>query len=362
MFYHFLYPLKSYSIVFNIFRYITFRAIAASVTAFLICLILGPVLIRYLKKLSITNEIKRPHADSIHQFYAHKGDVPTMGGVLIVVSVLLSSFLWGNFNNSFFILCVVSLIGYCIVGFMDDWMKLKAQNSNGLGARVKLSSQVLIGLVLAFYLFLDPTFDKSISVPFLKNTQLLLGWVFLPFTVLVLVGTSNAINLTDGLDGLAVGCFVIAAGMFGLMTYVAGRIDYSTYLGITYIEKAGEMSVFCAALVGAGLGFLWFNSFPATIMMGDTGSLSLGGALATVAILAKKEIILLVVGGVFVWEALSVILQVTSFKLFKKRIFRMAPFHHHLQLIGWPESKVTIRLWIIAFILGLIGMSMLKLR
>lgn len=361
MFYYFLYPLKNYSIVFNVFRYITFRAVGASVTAFLICLILGPAVIKFLRKLSVTNETKRAHADKIHQFYAHKEKVPTMGGVLIVASVLFSCALWGNFSNSFFVLALISMVCFCIIGFLDDWMKLKSKSSKGLSARMKLVGQLAISTAVAFYLFWDPDVSKNLYLPFFKNFSWYLGWIFIPFVILVVVGTSNAINITDGLDGLAIGCFIIATAVFALISYIVGRIDYSTYLGIAYIERAGELSVFCAALVGAGTGFLWYNSHPASIMMGDAGSLSLGGALGTVAILIKRELILFVVGGVFVWEAISVMLQVFSFKCFGKRIFLMSPFHHHLQLRGWPESKVTIRLWIIAFIFALIGIGLLKL-
>lgn len=362
MFYHFLYPLKSYWIVFNVFKYITFRAIGASVTAFFICMILGPVVIRLLKQMSVMNETKRSHAEQIHRFYAEKQKVPTMGGVLIVASVVIAALLWGNFSNSFFILALVSLICYCGVGFADDFIKLRFRNSKGLSARTKLVGQLVIGAAIGLFLYCDPSFDKALYVPFFKNVALATGVFFIPILVLVLVGTSNAINLTDGLDGLAIGCFTIAMGVFALISYITGRIDHSTYLGIQHIERAGELTVFCAAMVGAATGFLWYNCYPASVMMGDTGSLSLGGALGIVAVLIKKEFVLIVVGGVFVWEALSVIIQVVSFKLKGKRVFLMSPFHHHLQLKGWAESKVTIRLWIVAFICALIGMSLLKLR
>lgn len=362
MFYHFLYPLRDHSIVFNVFKYITFRSLGASVTAFLLCLLLAPAAIRWLKWMSVTNETKRSHAEQIHTFFAHKDKVPTMGGILILASVVIACLLWGNFSNTFFILAILSTVGFGLVGFADDYLKLKSRSSGGLSARVKLSGQLLIAISLAVFLYMDPSFDKGIYVPFYKNVRFGLGLGLIPFIALVLVGSSNAINLTDGLDGLAIGCFVIAAGIFALIAYVTGRFDHAAYLGIAYIEQAGELTVFCAALVGAGIGFLWYNSYPASIMMGDSGSLSLGGALGTVAVLIKKEFILLFIGGVFVWEALSVMLQVFFFKSTGKRIFLMSPFHHHLQLKGWPESKVTIRLWIIAFICALIGLSMLKLR
>ncbi len=362
MFYHFLYPLSTHTIVFNVFKYITFRAVGASITAFLICILMGPSVIRRLKQLSVMNETKREHAKSIHKFFEGKEKVPTMGGVLIVLAVVISCLLWGNFTNHFFNLSLLVLVGFCIIGFLDDLIKLKSKSSKGLSARMKLAGQLVLGLLTATYLVFHPSFDKNLYVPFFKHVSLLLGVGYIPLIVLVLVGTSNALNITDGLDGLAIGCFVIAAGVFSLITYIVGRIDYANYLQIPYIPDAGEVTVFCAALVGAGVGFLWYNSFPATIMMGDTGSLALGGSLGMVAILIKKEIILFVVGGVFVWEALSVMLQIFSFQCFGKRIFKMSPFHHHLQLIGWPESKVTIRLWIVAFVLALVGIGLLKLQ
>lgn len=362
MFYHFLYPLRDLHPVFNIFRYITFRSAGASVTAFLLCLILGPPLIRFLKGMQALAHTKREHAQSIHAFYEHKKEVPTMGGVLIVASLVVSMLLWGNGSVPYVWICMIVLVTFGAVGFLDDWLKLRSKSSRGLSSLTKLGGQLTVGIGLGLYLYLDPTFDKMLYFPFLKNAALYLGALFIPFVVLVLVGTSNSLNLTDGLDGLAIGCLLFVVGAFAVFAYVVGRVDYSTYLAMAFVPGAGELTVFCAALVGASAGFLWYNSYPAEVMMGDTGSLSLGGALGAVAILTKKELVLLVVGGVFVWEALSVILQVASFRLRRKRIFLMSPFHHHLQLKGWPESKVTIRLWIISFILALIGLSTLKLR
>jgi len=362
VFYHLLYPLSDLSIIFNVFKYITFRAVGASVTAFLFCIFMAPATIHWLSRLCVTNDTKREHAQSIHKFYEHKGKVPTMGGILIVAGIVVACLLWGNFGNAFFNLSLIILILFAVIGFLDDYIKLRSKSSRGLSARVKMAGQLGVSALLAIYLYWDPAVDTTLLLPFFKTISISLGWAYVPFIILVLVGTSNAINLTDGLDGLAIGCFTIAAGVFGLICYIVGRIDYSFYLGIPYIAQAGELSVFCAALVGAGLGFLWYNSYPATIMMGDTGSIALGGALGAIAILIKKEAILIVVGGVFVWEALSVILQVFSYRNFRKRIFLMSPFHHHLQLKGWPESKVTIRLWIVAFVLALLGISMLKLQ
>ncbi len=359
---YFLHPLKDISILFNLFRYITFRSAGAAITAFILCLWLGPPMIAWLKKMKATANQKREHAAAIHGFFAHKGSVPSMGGLLIVTSVTLSVLLWGNLTNRFVWILIGTTLWFGLVGFIDDWMKMRSKSSKGLTSLAKLIGQLIIGIAVGLYLYMDPNFDKWLYFPLIKKGALYLGVFFIPFVILVLVGSSNALNLTDGLDGLAIGCTLFTTGAFAIITYLVGRVDYSAYLSIPYVPEAGEITVFCAALVGASAGFLWFNSYPAEVMMGDTGSLSLGGALGAVAILTKKEIFLVIIGGVFVWEALSVMLQVASFKLFKKRIFRMSPFHHHLQLAGWPESKVTIRLWIIALILALVGLSALKVR
>ena len=362
MLYYFLYPLRDTFILFNLFKYITFRAIGASITAFLICIIFFPAICEWLKKLSVTNSVERAHTQKIHAFYANKNTVPTMGGVLIIGAILISNIIWGELTNRYLLISLGVVILFGMVGFADDYIKLKVGNSRGLPGRVKLSGQLLVGIVLGMYLYLDPNFSKLLYVPFFKHFMLPIGILFVPFIILVLVGTSNALNLTDGMDGLAVGCLSFSAGAFTILTYLAGRSDFAFYLGIPFVAGSGELAVLCASLVGASVGFLWYNSFPASVMMGDTGSLSLGGALGAVAIMIKHELVLLIVGGIFVWEALSVILQVSSFKLFKKRIFLMSPYHHHLQLKGIPESKVTVRLWIVAFILALVGLSTLKIR
>lgn len=359
---YFLHPLKDISIVFNLFRYITFRSAGASVTAFVICLWLGPAIIEWLKIIKVTAHNKREYADSIHGFYAHKNEVPTMGGILIVASVVISMLIWGNLTNRFVWVLILVVLWFGGVGFLDDWIKLKSKSSKGLTSWTKLAGQIIMGLAIGLYLYMDPAFDKWLYLPLIKRGAIYLGVVFIPFVILVLVGSSNALNLTDGLDGLAIGCTLFSAGAFAIITYLVGRVDFSSYLNMAYVPDAGEIAVFCSALVGASAGFLWFNSYPAEVMMGDTGSLALGGALGTISVLTKKEVVLLIVGGVFVWEAVSVILQVISFKLRKKRIFLMSPFHHHLQLKGWPESKVTIRLWIIALILAVVGLSTLKVR
>ncbi|MFZ5801746.1 MAG: phospho-N-acetylmuramoyl-pentapeptide-transferase [Candidatus Omnitrophota bacterium] len=360
--FYFLHTFSDYHIVFNLFRYITFRAAAASISAFILCVWLGPYIIAGLRQIKVTAHQQREHAPSIHPFFVHKKDVPTMGGILIVASVVVSILLWGNFENRFTLILLGVILWFGGVGFLDDYLKLRSKTSKGLDGMTKLAGQVIAGLALGIYLYLDPEYPPYLYLPFLKESVLFLGILFIPFVMIVLSGSSNALNLTDGLDGLAIGCTMFAAGAFSIISYVAGRFDTAAYLAIQHVEGAGEIAVFCAALVGASAGFLWYNSYPAEVMMGDTGSLSLGGVLGTVAVLTKKEAVLVIVGGVFVWEALSVMLQVMSFKLFKRRIFLMSPFHHHLQLKGWPESKVTVRLWIIAFILAIAGLSTLKVR
>jgi len=360
--FYFLHPLKDISIFFNIFRYITFRSAAASLTAFALTLWLGPLLIEQLKKIKATAFNQREYAESIHNFYAHKNSVPTMGGVLIVLSVVISMLLWGNLTNRFIWILLLVVVWFAGVGFLDDWIKLRSKSSKGLSSATKMVGQLLIGLAMGLYLYLDPDFDKWLYLPLFKKGTLYLGVLFIPFVILVLVGSSNALNLTDGLDGLAIGCTLFTTGALAIIAYLVGRVDFAAYLSIPYVAEAGEVTVFCSALVGASAGFLWFNSYPAEVMMGDTGSLALGGVIGAIAVLLKKEAVLVIIGGIFVWEALSVILQVASFKLRKKRIFLMSPFHHHLQLKGWPESKVTIRLWIVALILAVIGLSTLKVR
>ena len=362
MLYHFLYPLKDYFAAFNVFKYITFRAVGSSVTAFLICMIFGRSIIRFLGVLGAIECTEREHAPQLNSLYAHKHAVPSMGGVLVIFSVVISNLLWGNFSSKYMIYVLIVTVWLGLVGFTDDLIKIRAKNSRGIPAAVKLGGQLLLGILLGMFLYSDPDYQKVLYFPFMKGFFLSLGILFIPFTVIVIVGSSNALNITDGLDGLAIGCAVIAAGAFSLVSYISGHVNFASYLNIVYIAQSGELAVFCTSLVGAGVGFLWFNSYPATVFMGDTGALAIGGAIGAVALFIKKELLLLIVGGIFVWEALSVILQVASFKLCGKRIFLMAPFHHHLQLKGWHEAKVTIRLCIVAFILALIGLSTLKLR
>ncbi len=362
MFYTLLYPLREFFAVFNIFKYITFRSAGAAVTAFLLALWLGPKMINWLKTLSLTACNKRDHAEQIHKYYEGKGSVPTMGGIILIACITIAMILWGNLTNKYVLLSLIVLLWFGGVGFIDDYLKIRSKSSKGLTSLTKLAGQLIIGTFLGVYLFFDPSFDHAIYVPFLKNVTIHLGIFLIPFVICVLVGTSNALNLTDGLDGLAIGCLLFAAGTFAIISYIAGHASFAKYLAIPFVPNSGELAVFCSALMGASVGFLWFNSYPASVFMGDTGSLSLGGVLGAIAIFIKKELLLVIVGGVFVWEALSVILQVASFKLFKKRIFKMSPFHHHMQLMGLPESKVTIRLWIVAFILSIVGLSTLKIQ
>lgn len=362
MFYHFLYPLKEYWSILNVFKYITFRAMGSSVTSFLICMMFGAGIIRLLSRMGAVEVTSREHAPALDSLYKHKHSIPSMGGLLIIFSVLVANLLWGNFNSKYMVYVLVVMVWLGLVGFIDDFVKVRSQNSRGIPAVIKLLGQLVLGLLLGIFLYYEPDYQHMLYFPFVKKYVLHLGFLFIPFVVLIIVGSSNALNITDGIDGLAIGCAIIVAATFSIISYVSGHYTFAAYLNIAYIPQSGELAVFCASLVGAGVGFLWFNSYPASVFMGDTGSLAMGGAIGAVSLFIKKELVLLIVGGVFVWEALSVILQVASFKLRGKRIFRMAPYHHHLQLKGWHESKVTIRLWIIAFILAIIGLASLKLR
>ncbi|MFC1809182.1 phospho-N-acetylmuramoyl-pentapeptide-transferase [Candidatus Omnitrophota bacterium] len=362
MFYELLYPLKEHSIIFNVFRYITFRAACASVTAFLTCVIAGPYCIKWLKQFNVIATTQRKHAPELHPLHEHKCDIPTMGGLLIIFAVVVSTLLWGDLSNKNILLLLLVFVSLGLVGFVDDFLKIARGNSLGLPAITKLVGQSLIGIFLGVYLFYDVDFEKVLYLPFLKTFVIYIGPLAIIFIAFVIVGTSNALNLTDGLDGLAIGCSIFVIGSFAIVSYITGNFNFSVYLNIPFIKESGELTVFCASLAGACVGFLWFNCHPAEVFMGDTGSLALGGAIGTVAILIKQELLLIIVGGIFVWEAISVILQIVSVRFTGKRMFLMSPFHHHLQLKGWPESKVTIRLWIISFILALIGLSTLKLR
>ena len=344
-------------------RYITFRSALSSVIAFLLSIMLGPLVIRKLKKFKIGEHVrKEPSVKKLYEFHVDKEGIPTMGGILILVSMILSTLLCADLTNRYIqlILFVTAYLG--MLGFIDDFIKLKKKTSHGLRPWAKLIGQLVIGLIVAIFLYLNPETNRLIEIPFFKKLTLDIGIWFIPFIILVIIGTSNAVNITDGLDGLATGCIVMVTIAYSILSYVSGHRDFSTYLNILYIPGSGELAIYCAGMIGACLGFLWYNSYPASIFMGDTGSIALGGALGTVAVCIKKELLLVIVGGLFVFEALSVILQILSFKIYKKRIFLMAPIHHHFQLKGWSESKITMRFWIIAAILVFFSLSTLKLR
>lgn len=362
MLYLLLYPLHTVISVFNIFRYITFRAIMAALTAFVVSLILGPVVINLIRKLQIGEKVIKEDSKRLDELHNKKRGTPTMGGLLILSAVTLSVLLWADITNRNIIIAMFVMLWLGATGFLDDYLKQIKKKSKGLTAATKFSSQVILGLILAAVLFLTPETNTVVDVPFLKNASWDLGVFYILFVILVIAGSSNAVNLTDGLDGLAIGCVIMAAIAFSVLTYVSGNLKFSQYLFIPYIKGAGELTVFCASILGASLGFLWFNAHPASIFMGDVGSLSLGGALGVVAILIKKELLLVIVGGIFVIEALSVIIQVASFRFTGKRVFKCAPLHHHFEFSGWHENKVIVRFWIVASMLALLTIVTLKIR
>jgi len=361
MLYQLLYPLRDFWFGFNVFRYISFRAAMASITAFLISVVLGPIIIRKLSKFKISEIPRKDHVEGLYELHKHKEGTPTMGGIIIILSIAISVLLWARLDNMFIILCLITVIWLGIVGFIDDYLKLTKIKALGLSATTKFIGQLMLAVAVASYLYLSPAISNHLYIPFLKHAAINLGILYVLFVVLVIVGTSNAVNITDGLDGLAIGCVIFIAISYGIISYLTGHMDFSNYLNIYYLKGSGELAVFCTAIAGSGLGFLWFNSYPATIFMGDTGSLPLGGAIGVISVLIKKEILLLIVGGVFAFEVLSVILQVLFFKSSGKRIFLMAPIHHHFQLKGWSESKITVRFWIVGAILALFGLATLKL-
>ncbi len=362
MLYQLLYPLREYFFGFNVFRYITFRAAMAGITAFIVCLCIGPGVIRFLSKLNLKQTIEREGFSSLYQEHAGKEKVPTMGGLMILGSIIISTLLWADLRNRYVWLCLLIVLWLGGVGFVDDYLKLAKKNSKGLAAANKFIGQAIIGLGIGVFLYFDSPVWRDVALPFFKNWFLMLGPFYILFVALVITGTSNAVNLTDGLDGLAIGCTLMIALTYAIFSYVTGHAAFSHYLQIPFIAGAGELAVFCAVLFGSGIGFLWFNAHPATVFMGDVGSLGLGGALGAVAIFTKKELLLVVVGGIFVLEAISVIFQVLSYKLRQKRIFRMAPIHHHFQLGGLKETKVVIRFWIVSILLSLLGLATLKLQ
>ncbi len=358
MLYHLLYPLHTSISLFNVFRYITFRAIYSLLFALLISLLIGDWLTELLRRRQIGQQI-RPEGPASHK---GKSGTPTMGGVLILLAIVASTLLWADLTNRYIWLALLATTGFGLIGFWDDFLKVTGRRSEGLAPMYKFGLQIAVALIIAWVLYQTPAFSTRLAVPFFKNVQPDLGLFYVPFAVLVIVGASNAVNLTDGLDGLAVGPVMIAALAYTIVTYVTGHALFSDYLLIPHIEGAGELAVFCCAIIGAALGFLWFNTYPASIFMGDVGSLPLGGALGTVAVISKHELLLLLVGGIFVIEALSVIVQVLSYRSTRKRVFLMSPIHHHFELKGWQEPKIVVRFWIISVILALLSLSTLKLR
>lgn len=359
MFLEFLYPLVKYFTPLNVFQYLTFRAAYAALTTLLLCYLLGPGIIESLRRLKIGQSI-RDDGPSTH---LKKGGTPTMGGVMIVLSVALAALLWQDLHSLKMWLCLGSLLAFAGIGYLDDYLKVTRKNSDGLPALVKLGLQIVAAIAVAFILYYNGGEEITcLYLPFFKNPVADMGVLWIPFAVFLMVGESNAVNLTDGLDGLAAGLLIWVFLTLAIISYLSGRADYSAYLGIPYVAGAGEVTVFCLAVVGASIGFLWFNAHPAEVFMGDVGSLSLGGLIATISLIIKKEILILIIGGVFVLEAASVIIQVSYYKLYKKRVFKMAPLHHHFELSGWAETKVVIRFWILGGLFALIALSTLKIQ
>jgi phospho-N-acetylmuramoyl-pentapeptide-transferase len=354
-----LYPLVRYFTFFNVFQYITFRAAYAALTALLLSLLFGPWLIRRLIELKVGESIRSDGP----QTHLSKSGTPTMGGILMLSAIVVSVVVWQDLDNLFTWILLGATVGFGAIGFVDDYLKVFKKKATGLRASVKFSGQTLVSLAIVLVLFWQRNEHTTLLyLPFLKNPVVDLSYFYIPFAVVFLVGFSNAINLTDGLDGLAAGLVIMVGLTFAVLSYLAGRADYAAYLQIPFIGQSWEISVYNLALVGATVGFLWFNSHPAEIMMGDTGSLSLGGVIGVTALIIKKEILLLIVGGVFVLEVLSVAIQVVSFKLTGKRVFKMAPLHHHFELLGWTESKVVIRFWILGGLFAILGLSTLKIQ
>ncbi|MBU1006776.1 MAG: phospho-N-acetylmuramoyl-pentapeptide-transferase [Candidatus Omnitrophica bacterium] len=368
MLYYLLYPLRDTFFIFNVFKYITFRAAFACVTAFLITVIFAPPIIRKLQALKVGETIRQKYCPGLYERHKGKQGTPTMGGILVLFGIFVSTIMWADMKNSFVLIALMVTGWLGGIGFLDDYSKLVSgakgakSGKRGLNKRTKLFAQIIAGFIVGLFLYINPKTTGVLEMPFFKDLAINLGIFYIPFVILVITAASNAVNLTDGLDGLAIGCITLTALAYAGMSYVTGHVDFAHYLGIYYLPEAGELTVFCAAIVGAGLGFLWYNTYPASIFMGDTGALALGGAIGTVAVFVKKEIILLLIGGIFVVEALSVLLQVISFRCTGKRIFKIAPLHHHFEMCGWAEPKVTVRLWIIAIILVFLSFATLKLR
>jgi len=361
LFYHFLYPLYEKFFAFNVFRYITFRSVYATVTALLICFIFAPPLIRKLRKIGIGRQVRK-YTPSRHE---KKAGTPSMGGIIILISILSSILLWGNLGNPYTILVMVATVGFGIIGFFDDYLKFVKKSSRGLHGKIKLITQLIVSMAVMLFIYFGPERGENTTllyVPFINRPILDMAYFYIPFGILLIVGTTNAVNLTDGLDGLAIGLLIFVSAAYAALSYLSGHVKIANYLGIPYIPNSAELTVFCMSLLGAGVGFLWFNAHPAEIFMGDTGSISLGGSIGVISLLIKKEVLLVIVGGVFVVETLSVIIQVFSYKVFGKRVFLMSPIHHHFELKGWSESKIIVRFWIAGLVLALIALSTLKIQ
>jgi phospho-N-acetylmuramoyl-pentapeptide-transferase len=362
MLYPLFFPLADQFQAFNLFRYITFRSGGAAVTALLISFLFGPYIIAWLRSKQTNGQPIRPDGPDGH--LKRKKGTPTMGGFLILLALTISTLLWADLANGYVWIVLLVTVGFGLIGFFDDYRKLHRNSHHGLSGRAKLGLEILLSAFacVAVTYVTPPGLANALAVPFFKNVLIELGWFFVPFGVLVIIGASNAVNLTDGLDGLAIVPSMIAAGCFALIAYLAGNAIFANYLQIHHVAGAGELTVFCGAMVGASLGFLWFNAPPAMVFMGDTGSLSMGAALGTISVVTKHELVLAIIGGLFVLEAVSVIVQVASFKMTGRRVFRMAPLHHHFEQKGWEEPTIVIRFWIIAWILAIAGLATLKLR
>lgn len=360
MLYKLFYSLHELHSAFNVFRYITFRTALAVVTALIITFIMGPWIIKFLRKFSYTQHVR----DDGPKTHLYKSGTPTMGGILIILSVLVSVVMWGDLGNVYVLIMMFAITGFGAIGLVDDYLKTIRKDSKGLRGWYKFGAQIVLALIIGVIFYHDPNdaYAAKLSIPFFKKWLIDLGWFYIPFAILVIVGSSNAVNLTDGIDGLAIGLVGIACLANGALVYISGHAGFSRYLHVLFLPGTGELSVFCGAMFGAALGFLWYNSYPAEIFMGDVGSLGLGGALGTLAVITKQEIVLALVGGIFVIETFSVIIQVASFKLTGKRVFKMAPIHHHFEEKGWPEPKVIVRFWIVGIILALLSLTSLKIR
>ncbi|MGA1842151.1 MAG: phospho-N-acetylmuramoyl-pentapeptide-transferase [bacterium] len=361
MLYNLIYSLHGRYSFLNVFRYITFRAAYTALTSLIFSFVFGPWIIKKLQALSIGEQIR----DVVPEVHRIKAGTPTMGGILILIALIIPTLLWADLKNRYIWIVIFVTISFGLLGFWDDYLKLKGKGKrSGLSIKSKLFIQCAIALTVGIYLYLNPSnsYTTELAIPFFKNLKPNLHWLYIPFCLFVIVGTSNSVNLTDGLDGLAIGPMIIAAVTYTGLAYVTGHAKFADYLMIINVKGAGELTIFCSAMLGAGIGFLWFNTYPAQVFMGDIGSLSLGAALGTVALLTKHELILILVGGLFVIETVSVIIQVVSFRVSGKRFFAMAPIHHHFELKGWAEPKIIVRFWIISIILALLSLSTLKLR